>query len=390
MAERLPGNFFEEANRTMESGQNEYSLLIAETSEWFDWLRRDLRLGGISLPCEETSVFFIERALHAADRVRGTYRHLPDALRYKLIKASIIYQCWENQKGNTEKAAWKVPDCLPAVAAVSYVGPLGTSGRHHLFDASDGFRYVVTLPKPRWTETLPATEMICNELARLFGLAVPSGAVVSVGAKELRLADVNSNDRPEPRRHGSEPCCGFRYLGSERSPEGARSLQGRWRKKQLRGALVFDIWTLNLATREFLPPSRSAAGQPEVILLDHSHCLSGSKWAEFEDSAVDSCPSPQSAAADVRSLDELWPWVREASMMDLSPIWEIASQIPPQWYGGRRAFVASMLEKLSARRGDLIHSVQLLARKGYFPGSKIQPAVGGTSQERDGATGRTA
>lgn len=79
------------------------TLHVVEVSEWPDWLSRELTLGGISLPEEETAVLFIEHALHLADRAQGVYRHLPDSLRHRLITASIVYQCWGLQKRLFEK-----------------------------------------------------------------------------------------------------------------------------------------------------------------------------------------------------------------------------------------------------------------------------------------------
>jgi hypothetical protein len=367
------------------------SLLIVETSEWFDWLRRELSLGGISLPNEETSVLLIERALHLSDRAQSTYHHLPDALRYKLIKASIVYQCWEKQREITEKAGWnRNAIALPAVNAISYVRLLGASGRHHLIDASDGFQYAITLPSLRWGETLSATGMICNELARLLDLQVPNAAVVSVGWKLLRLADANCKAWPKPNRRGSEFCCGFRYLGPERDAGVPGAVRSRACRKELLGALVFDIWTLNLAPREFLPISKATPGKPKMLLFDHGHCLLGSKWNDFEDSSFQSFPSPQWAAGGIKSLDELWPWVHRALMMDLNPLWEIVSQMPAQWYGNRRAIVAGLLEKLSARRGDLIRAVQFLARNGYFPNASIVSQRASASREDDETVKRLA
>ena len=201
------------------------SLLLVETSEWFDWLRRELPLGGVRLPDEETAVWFIERALHLADRTRVTYHHLPETLRYRLLKASIVYQCWERQKSIQEKAGWKRgTGTLAAVNAVSYVSALDTVGRHHLVDASDGFQYVITLSNRLWTETLPATEIICNELARLFGLNVPGAAVVAMNPDLLRLADSSCKSSSKPKRRSPEFCCGFRYASpSDRSVDQAAS-----------------------------------------------------------------------------------------------------------------------------------------------------------------------
>ena len=244
------------------------SLLLVETSEWFDWLRRELPLGGVRLPDEETAVWFIERALHLADRARGTYHHLPETLRYRLLKASIVYQCWEQQKSIQEKAGWKRgTGTLAAVNAVSYVAALDTIGRHHLVDASDGFQYAITLSNRLWTETLPATELICNELARLFGLNVPGAAVVAMNPDLLRLADKSCEAFTKLKRRSPEFCCGFRYTSpSDHSVDQAEPRVGRYGMQQLRGALVFDIWTLNLASRSVLLARNASTGKSEVVL----------------------------------------------------------------------------------------------------------------------------
>jgi hypothetical protein len=333
------------------------TALVVETSEWFDWLRRQLTLGGISLPDEETSVLFIQRAIHLADRVRGAYRHLPDTLEDKLVSAAIVYQCWDLQKRLREETG--VPrktGLMPAVSAVAYVRRLGVSGRQHLFEASDGFQYVITLPSGLWTETLPATEIICNELARLMGLIVPEPAIVAVPPELLTLADSTRPQRGLRKRRSSvEFCPGFRYFDSPlESPDsdgGSPKPKGR-NRSQLFGALVFDIWVLNLRPRKYAARQNPALGLPEVVFFDHSQCFVGADWTVFQEATAMTLPGAYRSfeANDLRHIE---PWLSKISKLDLNRIWELAFEMPARWYGGRSKSLAHLLDKVAARVWDL-------------------------------------
>lgn len=342
------------------------SLLVAETSEWFDWVRRELPLGGINLPDEETAVLFIAHALHLADRTHGAYRHLPDTLRNKLLRAAIVYQCWELQRNLRERAKWPPrPRTLPSVTATSYLRPLGTSGRHHLVEANDGIRYVVTIPSGLWTETLPATEVICSELARLMGLSAPGSAIVVTSPRLLRLADESRPNylKPKPRYSG-ELCCGFRYI--EPLPEAVDSSVegpslGRVNRFLLLGALVFDLWVANLGSGNYVFALNQTTRRPDTVFFDHSHCLTGGDWSRFVGFAghLQPCLPVRLAPTDVRHLRR---WIRRISKVDMNPLWELMFEMPPNWYGGRRAQLAEILDKLTCRRGWLNSEVDDLLR----------------------------
>jgi hypothetical protein len=330
------------------------ALLRAETSEWFDWVRRELPLGGVRLPEEETSVLFIEQALHLADRLRGTYCHLPESLRLKLLRAAIVYQCWEFQsRGRVRGTFSEQPPLLPAVAAKTYLGPLSGTGRRHLVEASDGCRYVVTIPSGLWTELVPATEMICNELARRLGLAVPDAAVVSVGAEILKLADRHSPEWAHAKtRCSAQPCCGFRYLGSDAEEYAysvARPPRDRRDRNMLIGVLVFDIWVANFRAGQLRRVHDDATAQSSVMLVDNSQCLAGSDWTRFLTTSafVERCTEVQLGAGNERQLRE---WVRRIKSLDLNSVWQLAFEIPSSWYSGRRAAIAEVLDGLDLRR----------------------------------------
>lgn len=326
---------------------------IVETSEWFDWLRQDLMLGGICLPSDESAVLFIEQARHLASRIRSVYRLVPPSLERRIIETALIYQCWNYQRKLTaESGGPRTRRILPTVSATSYICRIGASGRHHLMEANDGFRYVVTIPTGLWTEQLPATEVICSELARLLGLTVPNVAVVSVEPTLLRLADAEGPEWMQKReRRGSELCYGIRYIDTEAMGEGSRkSPVGRGFQKQISGAMVFDAWVLNFGRMQCVPALDTNSGRSTTIFFDYSHCLAGADWlmfAKLDRQAHAATPSvPPFISMSSRQLDT---WTRKALKTDMNALWELAFEIPQKWYGGNRSALSYVIGTLEAR-----------------------------------------
>jgi hypothetical protein len=350
------------------------SLLIVETSEWFDWLRRELPLGGINLPSEETAVFFIGHALHLADRLRGAYRHLPDPMRQRLLKAAIVYQCWEQQRNLAERA--RIPlkriITLHEVTATSYTMVLGASGRHHLVEASDGFHYIVTIPNGLWTETLPATELICNRLAGLMGLSVPGVAIVTLGPKLLALSDAAHPELRKRPRLSALPCCGFRQIErSERVTSAA--CERRLRREQrftLLGSLAFDLWVANLRSSDDSVRCTQLPGVSISSPSEYSTGLMGGDWVRFLGYAghLNPCSKTRLAPTDERDMRK---WVRRIEKIDMNPLWELIFEMPSSWYGGNRATLAGILDKLQCRKHGISSEVDDLVRSNARRAGKL-------------------
>lgn len=336
------------------------ALHSAEASEWFDWLRRELPLGGVHLPDEEDSVWLISQALHLSYRLQGVYGHLPEPLRQRMLKAAIVYQCWEQQRNLRERL--RVPrrsDILPLVSATAYLHPIGKSGRHHVLEANDGCRYVVTIPTGLWTDNLPATEAICNQLARLLGLAVPTPAEVVVGAEVLRRSDMHKREHMRPReRNGSSRCLGLRFVEAS----GAACAQGPLRpslRNELLGALVFDLWVANFRAGKYFVLLDEGTRSSRIVLYDHSQCLAGS-WELFSrPHHVRLCPRVNLDRGDEQVIMK---WLKRAKDVDFNSLWELIFEMPLVWYANRRAAVAMLLEDLSARRSSLQNEIDTMMR----------------------------
>jgi hypothetical protein len=379
----------------MNSPEVSQRLGDVELSEYFDWMRREITEGGISLPDEETSVLFAAKALQLAGRIQGIYRHLPAGLKHLLPKAAIVYQCWDLQKNLQHKSKWNHGRArgLRSVNAVAYVGQIGNSGRHHLVVADDGLKYVVTLLTRHWTETMPATEILCNELARLLGLTVPSAAVIALSPELLSAANANRKIWPPPKaRYSPEFCCGFQYIDS--ASLGAESDAGTLRigkaeRQQLFAALVFDIWTLNLSPRRWISVREPNLRRQQVILFNHSHCLMGGAWSDFLEATFESMPAPQGIAARVTCFEDLDPALNRVFSIDLNPLWELAFQMPPAWYGHQRAIISYLLKKLEGRAWEVRRAVLHFLKAGYFVNATLVRKPARTSSITDGVCERT-
>jgi len=356
-------------------GGMERALEVTEVSEQFDWMRRQISLGGIALPHEETAVCIAAHALRLTDRVRGVYRHLPISLEKRLIESVIVYQCWElhkRQYASAENLA-RGAGTLATVEAARYIRPVGNAWGYHLVEGADRLQYVVTVPTGFRDETTPASEVICNRLLRLLGLTVPDVRVVVVNGTLLKR---NSDTRPG-RSHGNgrrapELCAGFRQdtpSPSFTSEDERRPLTGR-NVRDLIGALVFDIWTLNTCSRQWTAKYSEITGRVECTLVGNSGGFHGGDWSKFQCSAYQSLSAPQAAASRVKGWSQLDPWLRKAFVLDLNSIWELAFQMPEAWYGGCRPALANLMEKLGKRQWDLSRAVLHFLQVGYFPSLK--------------------
>jgi hypothetical protein len=355
------------------------ALVEVEISEWFDWARRELVAGGLDLPSEEALVAFTGHALRLRDRIKVLYRHVPLSLEKRLIQSAIVYQSWGLNRKMSAQAKWPGANraqSLIAVDAIGYISPVGPEWGCHLIRGRDGFQYIVTVPSGFPCEKVLASQVICNSLARSFGLAVPRVAIISIDAGLRKDAHDSRPGRAHQTRRGTELCAGFRYGDSTPSyapTQDKRRMTPRNIRQQL-GSLVFDIWTMSLLPRQWLSGFNEATGKVDSILVDNNGGLAGGDWIRFLASEIKSLVAPQASAANVRRWEQLDPWISRAIGLDLNPLWEIAFQMPPEWYGCDRQILASVLGKLATRGWELSRAAHHFVEMGYFPGLKMPPS----------------
>jgi hypothetical protein len=346
----------------MSAGHAGQALWTTEISEWFDWLRKDLSMGGISLPDEESAVHLIYHSLRLSDRVREIC-HLPEPLREKFIQSSIVYQCWKLQRDQVERAGLPPRrSTLNAVKAIAYIRRIGSSGLHHLVEGEDGFKYVVTIPSGLWVESLPAVEIVCCEAARLLGLSVPAAAIVALSPEMLTQADRNRPDWDRAKlRVAVRNCCGFRYVEKcgERfsiTQEASRDLGAR---TQILGRIVFNVWVGNYRADRVIFLPDDGTGRVRPVFYDHSKCFFGDGIGRFAatDLRTQLCPKVRLSVHDEY---EILVWVRKVRELDMNPLWDLLVEMPPGWYGGFRGRIGEALQVLEAGKMPLLPAMRYI------------------------------
>ncbi len=362
---------------------NEEVCDLLEVSEWLEWTTREIGRGGVlQSPSDENSVLFAARSRRLATRIERLVPHLPSSLRSRLIEASIVYQCWNEQKLRQEKvevARSNRHRVLPVVQAIRHVNRLNGEGRHHIFEASDGLMYIVKFPNSTRGGRALATEMICTELARGIGLPVPAAAIVWVSAaliKETASLRYEAGGEIIPYKAG--PCFGSHFI-SDHTPtiDGRIPIEFRGYARNLHlfaGALAFDIWTLNLASRQalFTVDHRRGRRTAQTLFIDFSHCLSDANWDIFREAQVTDPPGFQWVAGSLKSSKLFSSWFRRIGDFPSEQIAEIGFSIPAEWCQGERLCLARALERLIKRRWTVSNTLQHLQQTRYFSHSVIE------------------
>jgi hypothetical protein len=358
------------------------ALGIAEISEWFDWMRREIPKGGLALPREEMAAQFAGHALRVRDRMKNIcpYR-LPAPLENRFIESALVYQCWRLARhvySTVRQPEAPRAGLLVTVEAERYIRPVGDRWGRHLVEASNGLRYVVVVPTGSDRETRPATEVICNRLSKLLGLPVADAVVVVASARVLGLRrDVRAGFGSFPIVKATPKlCAGFRYADSPQSdvlPPTGPALTAR-HLRDLVGCMAFDIWTLNREKRMWCSAFSEVTGRNELTLEGGGGCLSGGDWHSFLGAFASSEPAGQAIALDLERFDRIRPWLGRIARLDMNPIYQLVFGMPPEWYGGRRRMVMEVLDKLESRKFGLKSTVRGLVGTGYFPAMRMPAA----------------
>ncbi len=346
---------------------------IVEISEWLDWMKTELPIAGIEVPCPEASVLMVATALRLADRAHGISRHLPRSIKSLLIESILLHQCWTQQKAISQEAkkiCTSRQAVIRSVTMVRHVRQMDGRRQHQLMEGSDGFHYVVKLPD-RDEKFALATEAICVESAKLMGLPVPM-IVIALVDKELvkttvalRVAFANRH-----LERGSIFFLGYRYIEDAigtvhgQVPHGVRTTPGIVR--DLFGQLVFDVLTLNPAVPRAVFSFDDLRGQFRALLIGQGGCLAGGDWQKFCRSALTDAIPPCWLAGRVRSLQPLNPWIWRAERIDNRRLWEIAFALPSEWYENDRHLLIRVLETLATRQWCLRRSLVHFIEQGYF------------------------
>ena len=143
------------------------------------------------------------------------------------------------------------------------------------------------------------------------------------------------------------------------------------------GALVFDKWVSNADSRQSIfyrarisdPRGNEIATRGFVTqMMDNGYVFDGPHW-QYGDSPIQGHYFRLQVYSEVRSFDDLQPWLDRVLHFPPEVIDDARKRIPLEWIEGDEEALDGLLERLFARRKripDLIDAARV-AKAGLFP-----------------------
>jgi len=259
------------------------------------------------------------------------------------------------------------PTTLSTVQAVQHIRRMRGGSQPHLMHCSDGCYYVVKFRNNPQHPRVLANEMLATRLAQRIGLPVPRIAVVEVGHRLVRHDAHLTFQLPS----GAVACEHGLQFGSQYavSPfEGQvfdhlpAEMLGRVRNiGSFWGMLAFDKWVCNVDSRQAAFWRRQRERNYTVAFIDQGHCFGGENWS-FPDRPLHGAYFQDEVYAGITGWESFEPWLSALEELKEEVIWNVAQEVPLEWYDadcdGMEKLVSQLIDRREAVR-DLLSAFRL-------------------------------
>jgi hypothetical protein len=190
---------------------------------------------------------------------------------------------------------------------------------------------------------------------------------------------------------GSSPCsCGRQLASFYGRPEFAGALFDYLPQASLAQVanlidfarmLVLDKWTANCDGRQAIFRRARRQRKFRVEFIDQGYCFNGGEWT-FSDSPLRGVSANPPVYAPVRGWEDFEPTLGRAERASAEELWQCASGLPEEWYGGERSALEQLIEGLYRRRliiRDLIDEFRRSSRN-PFPNWATKPGSEGSAK----------
>jgi hypothetical protein len=242
--------------------------------------------------------------------------------------------------------------------AVQHIRKMRGGSQAHLIRASDKNLYVVKFQNNPQHVRVLVNEYLGTTVGRLLKLPMPE-------ARIMEISDWLIENTPElkidlsPR---SVPCASglqfaSRYAGD---PEQDRvfdylpdSMFHRIANPDdFSRVLVFDKWTGNSDGRQAVFVKRPNQRTYQTVFIDQGYCFNAGEW-NFPDSPLRGAFARNSVYESVTGWESFEPILSQVEQMKIDDLWEIAAEIPEEWYGRESESLIHLIETLHARRSRI-------------------------------------
>ncbi|MDE1176721.1 MAG: phosphatidylinositol kinase [Edaphobacter sp.] len=252
-----------------------------------------------------------------------------------------------------------------AVLAVQAIRRMRGGAQSQLMLGSDSTLWVVKFQNNPQHLRVLANEFLATRLAAHLGLSVPHCDVVEVTGW---LIDNTPAMRLEGLGPGTQPYAaglqfGSRFVGGlmpgqvldylpEPQLEEVRNLA------EFAGMLCVDKWTGNCNGRQAVFERRPRERRYRASFIDQGFCFNAGEWT-FPDGPLRGVYQRNTVYRAVTGWPGFEPWLSRLESIPPDVVWNIAAQMPPEWYAHDQPALEKVVEQLLARRHrvrDLIAS----------------------------------
>jgi hypothetical protein len=245
-------------------------------------------------------------------------------------------------------------------AAVEHVRRMRGGAQSHLMrctakDKPDGYYVVKFQNNPQGLRIL-ANELLGTRLAARIGLPAPVADVVEVCGELIALTE----ELVIQLGRGRTACKAGAQFGSRYPrPPAEIAVYDFLPDEQLRevanlpdfcGMLVFDKWTCNTNGRQAIFFRVPGESRYQAQMIDQGFCFNAGEW-NFPDAPLRGLYARHRVYEPVCGIESFEPWIaRVETNMTETVLEEIASEVPPEWYGFEQDALDKLLEQLLRRR----------------------------------------
>lgn len=238
---------------------------------------------------------------------------------------------------------------------------------------SDGKFYVVKfLNNPQHLRVL-TNEILATRLAARIGLPVPGTEIVEVGDWLIQ----HTGELSIQLAHNTVPCRAGLQFGSQYA---VSPLEGQvfdylpvemlYRVKNLgmfAGMLVLDKWTGNANGRQAAFWRKLRERSYNASFIDQGYCFNAGEWT-FPDYPLRGVYARNEVYRDVTGWNSFEPFLTRVESIEEDVVWEVAGEIPPEWYDGEWNELEKLVRTLLSRRGrvrELIEAFRTSQRRPF-------------------------
>jgi len=259
-----------------------------------------------------------------------------------------------------------------AVLAVQQIRRMRGGVQGQLMLGADGHVYVVKFQNNPQHMRVLANEFLASRLATAVGLTAPETELVEVSSwlventPELEMDLGKSRVRCQPGlQFGSRFVGGLMpgqvvdYLPEEQLAE-VRNLG------EFAGILALDKWTGNANGRQAVFQRKQRERRYRAVFIDFGYCFYAGEW-KFEDAPLRGVYYRNEVYREIAGWEAFEPWLTRIETIADETVWEAASEVPPEWYGGDLSEMEALVEGLLHRRGRIRELIASFGKSNRVP-----------------------